>query len=172
MYVKLHAEPCRFITNEFKKDHQNKNINFLAGIEWIKNTLISKFYLREFSNHFVADVQLIEGRHVILAALQNIKEDFHQFRDGGKSENMEGRVVMWGQNLPPVVVIGLSELSKYWGACDPLPPRFHHPCHGVSTYHSFISFKAMYIAFVQGFWPCHIFCCNRPLPSIYLDQFA
>ena len=63
-------------------------------------------------------------------------------RDGRKFENVEGRVVMWGQNLPHVVVIGSSELSKYWGACDPLPPRFHHPCHGVSTYHSFISFKA------------------------------
>jgi len=39
-------------------------------------------------------------------------------RDAGRSENLGGRVVMWGQK---------SGGAKIWGACAPLPLRFRHP---------------------------------------------
>jgi len=40
-------------------------------------------------------------------------------RDAGRSENLGGRVVMWG----PKIWGG----AKIWGACAPLPLRFRHP---------------------------------------------
>ena len=44
-----------------------------------------------------------------------------------KAENLGGRVVLGGDNVPPLVEIGLTDLPKTGGAyAPPLPPPLKH----------------------------------------------
>ena len=46
-----------------------------------------------------------------------------------RSENLGGHVVLGGNNLPPLVEIGLSDPSKTGGArAPPAPPRLRQAC--------------------------------------------
>ena len=44
------------------------------------------------------------------------------FRAVARSENPGGHIVLGGDNVPPLVEIGLTDLSKSGGAYSPLPP--------------------------------------------------
>jgi hypothetical protein len=51
----------------------------------------------------------------------------------GRSENPEGRVVMWRAKSAPLIEIGLAYLPKYWGAIAPFPlvPTALHSFDGI-----------------------------------------
>ena len=45
------------------------------------------------------------------------------------SENLGGRAVLGGDNVPPLVEIGLTDLPKTGGGVrPPCPPRLRHAC--------------------------------------------
>jgi hypothetical protein len=45
-----------------------------------------------------------------------------------KSKNLGGQVVMGGDNVPPLVEIGLTDPPKTGGVYAPLPPPLKHAC--------------------------------------------
>ena len=54
-----------------------------------------------------------------MGTVNDILVDIYPFRAVARSENPGGHIVLGGDNVPPLVEIGLTDLSK-----SP-PPRFH-----------------------------------------------
>ena len=53
-----------------------------------------------------------------------------QSRAVTRSENLGGHIVLGGDNVPPLVEIGLTDLPKSGGHVPPRPPRLRRACKG------------------------------------------
>ena len=52
------------------------------------------------------------------------------FRDAARVKNPRGQVVLGGDNVSPLVEMGLIDPPKSGGAAAPLPLPLVHPCKG------------------------------------------
>ena len=58
-----------------------------------------------------------------------VHDGLYVLRHAARVKNLGGHIVLGGDNLPPLVEIGLTDLPKSGGARAPRPPRLRRACY-------------------------------------------